>query len=200
MSTMTKFSKNGKPYRVKSSVVKNSIIGKMFEFKKMKKFKKMYGQIFSHVIQPVPAEDLKDSVCSSMVYFYFNDTVNQFSSLGLSNLNAETIRDALLNRKIIFVSEDTGDMWFPHNLYRGTFKPFFKPHAEKYKPIKMPKNEDAVIVKGPGVKPTRLYDEKMESVRKRIKDRISEIDKQLFTIRSFTNDLSEQLRQLESII
>jgi hypothetical protein len=99
------------------------------------------------------AIDSKNFFCS---FFRLEDTVNHFSSLGLTSVVAKKIKQVLETGCVVYVEEKTGDMHIrpgtAGNIFTDTavifkaFEPFFKPKKDRPKPMEY-QIEGAKIVK-----------------------------------------------------
>jgi len=205
MATMTKF-KNGKPYRVQVKAVSMDNIKTPFHFIRLGKPVIRMGQQFDHVIQSVPKKELRLIVSSKEIQrFFFEDTVNCFSSLGLSFPHAEGVRDALYKHKKIYVSSDTGNMLYGGTIAYSVFLPFFKPVLKRAIKTKLPKNVGAVIVSGPGArsktspkKSPQLMDllDKVNSIEDRLCNASAVLREVLLFVRTTVSSMNDDMKNL----
>lgn len=77
---------------------------------------------YDYIIEKVPKRDLEEPP-TALTYFYFRDTVNHLSSLGLLLENAKKIKEGLRYNQKIFIKQN-GDMRIKGRVYSGAFKPF----------------------------------------------------------------------------
>jgi hypothetical protein len=118
-----------------------------------------------YIIEKVPKHDLEEPP-TALTYFYFHDTVNHFSSLGLLRKNAEKIKEGLRYNQKIHIKQN-GDMRIKGKVYSGAFKPFFEFATKKPDPINAPKNEG----EGVYIIPTDFQTEKnINELRQKISD------------------------------
>ena len=96
-------------------------------------------KVDDYIIEKVPKHDLEEPP-TALTYFYFHDTINHFSSLGLLRKNASKIKEGLRDKQKIFIKQN-GDMRIKGRVYSGAFKPFFEFATKKPDPINVPKNE-----------------------------------------------------------